>query len=153
MRCHPHPRIWPLSQGHRVRFFFFFFFLQCEFLLSFWWIWFMFGMNRRKILKCLERKSAISGELSCLATGFFIRSEDPDQTQRSAASDLVLHCLPKSQKWDARLRYTVNDLKPLCLQRAKEPTDLFKGKTGGLRNLSDEISLWMRSTVCYRMTS
>ena len=30
-------------------------------------------------------------------------SEDPDQTPRSAASDLGLHCLPVSQKWDARL--------------------------------------------------
>ena len=30
-------------------------------------------------------------------------SEDPDQTPRSAASDLGLHCLPVSQKWDTRL--------------------------------------------------
>ena len=30
-------------------------------------------------------------------------TEDPDQTPRSAASDLSLHCLPMSQKWDARL--------------------------------------------------
>ena len=30
-------------------------------------------------------------------------SEDPDQTPRSVASDLGLHCLPLSQKWDARL--------------------------------------------------
>ena len=29
-------------------------------------------------------------------------------------------------------------------QRASEHTDLFKGKTGGLRNLFDEISSWMR---------
>ena len=28
-------------------------------------------------------------------------SEDPDQMSRSAASDLGLHCLPMSQKWDA----------------------------------------------------
>ena len=27
----------------------------------------------------------------------------PVQTPRSAASDLGLHCLPWSQKWDARL--------------------------------------------------
>ena len=26
-------------------------------------------------------------------------SEDPDQTPRSAASDVGLHCLPMSQKW------------------------------------------------------
>ena len=32
-------------------------------------------------------------------------SEDPDQTPRSAASDLRLHCLPMSQKWDARLTW------------------------------------------------
>ena len=30
-------------------------------------------------------------------------SEDPDQTPRSAASDLGLYCLPRSQKRDARL--------------------------------------------------
>ena len=30
------------------------------------------------------------------------KSVDPDQTPRSAASDLGLHCLPMSQKWDAR---------------------------------------------------
>ena len=34
----------------------------------------------------------------CLAN-----SEDPDQTPRSAASDLGLHCLPRSPKRDARL--------------------------------------------------
>ena len=34
-----------------------------------------------------------------------IKSVDPDQTPRFAASDLGLHCLPMSQtqKWDARL--------------------------------------------------
>ena len=36
-------------------------------------------------------------------------SEYPDQKPRSAASDLGLHCLPMSQKWDARLIW-VNDL-------------------------------------------
>ena len=30
-------------------------------------------------------------------------SEDRDQMPHSAASDLGLHCLPMSQKWDARL--------------------------------------------------
>ena len=30
-------------------------------------------------------------------------SEDPDQTPHSAASHLGVHCLPMSQKWDARL--------------------------------------------------
>ena len=30
-------------------------------------------------------------------------SEDPDQTPRSAASDLCLHCLPMSNKKDTRL--------------------------------------------------
>ena len=30
-------------------------------------------------------------------------SVDSDQMPRSAASDLSLHCLPMSQKWDARL--------------------------------------------------
>ena len=27
-------------------------------------------------------------------------SVDPDQTPCSAASDMGLHCLPRSQKWD-----------------------------------------------------
>ena len=31
-------------------------------------------------------------------------SVDPDQTPRSAASDLGLHCLPMSLLWDARLK-------------------------------------------------
>ena len=31
--------------------------------------------------------------------------KDSDQTQRSAAIDLGLHCLPMSQKWDARLMW------------------------------------------------
>ena len=30
-------------------------------------------------------------------------SGDPEQTPQNAASDLGLHCLPRSQKWDARL--------------------------------------------------
>ena len=30
-------------------------------------------------------------------------SEDPDQTPHSAVSELGLHCLPMSQKWEARL--------------------------------------------------
>ena len=32
-------------------------------------------------------------------------SVDPDQTPRSAASDLGLHCLPMSRLWDARLKW------------------------------------------------
>ena len=32
-------------------------------------------------------------------------SVDPDQTPRSAASDLGLHCLPMSLLWDARLKW------------------------------------------------
>ena len=32
-------------------------------------------------------------------------SVDPDQTPRSAASDLGLHCLPMSHLWDARLKW------------------------------------------------
>ena len=33
----------------------------------------------------------------------FANSEEPDQTPRFAAADLVLHCLPMSHKMDARL--------------------------------------------------
>ena len=32
-------------------------------------------------------------------------SVDPDQTPRSAASDLGLHCLPMSNLWDARHKW------------------------------------------------
>ena len=32
-------------------------------------------------------------------------SADPDQTPRSAASDLGLHCLLMSHLWDARLKW------------------------------------------------
>ena len=35
-------------------------------------------------------------------------SEDPDQTPRSAASDLGLHCLPMSLLWDAWLIWVNN---------------------------------------------
>ena len=42
--------------------------------------------------------------LSCFWWKFmWANSVDPDQMLRSAASDLGLHCLPMSQKWDARL--------------------------------------------------
>ena len=32
-------------------------------------------------------------------------SVNPDQTPRSAASDLGLHCLPMSLLWDVRLKW------------------------------------------------
>ena len=35
-------------------------------------------------------------------------SVDPDQMLRSAASDLGLHCLPKSYLWDTRLKRVNN---------------------------------------------
>ena len=34
----------------------------------------------------------------------FANSGDPDQTQRSAASDLGLHCLPITLLWVSRLQ-------------------------------------------------
>ena len=36
-------------------------------------------------------------------------SEETDQTPRSAASGLVLHCLPMSHKKDARLKWANNE--------------------------------------------
>ena len=33
----------------------------------------------------------------------------PDQTPRSVAPDLDLHCLPMSQKWDARLIWVISN--------------------------------------------
>ena len=41
-------------------------------------------------------------------------SADPDQTPHSVVSDLGLHCLPMSQKWDARLIW-VKNLKKVVL--------------------------------------
>ena len=38
-------------------------------------------------------------------------SEDLDQTPRSVESDLGLHCLPMSQKWDARLIWVNTTIK------------------------------------------
>ena len=35
----------------------------------------------------------------------YANSADPDQTPRSAASDLGLHCLPRSRKRDTRLMW------------------------------------------------
>ena len=40
-------------------------------------------------------------------------SVDPDHTQRSAASDLGLHCLPMSLFWDVRLKW----IKPCTLHK------------------------------------
>ena len=39
---------------------------------------------------------------------FSANSVDPDQTPRSAASDLGQHCLPMSILWDARYKYVKN---------------------------------------------
>ena len=36
---------------------------------------------------------------------FNANNVDPDQTPRSAASDLGLHCLPMSLLWDTRLKW------------------------------------------------
>ena len=53
--------------------------------------------------------STFKGYLVCLVCisftefpAFNANSIDPDQTPRSAASDLGLHCLPMSLLWDAR---------------------------------------------------
>ena len=41
---------------------------------------------------------------------FNANSEDPDQTPRSAASDLGLHCLPMSFLWDAMLKWVKSNI-------------------------------------------
>ena len=48
------------------------------------------------IISCFVEISVLNGN-----------SVDPDQTPRSAASDLDLHCLPMSLLWDARLKWEV----------------------------------------------
>ena len=40
----------------------------------------------------------------------YVSSAKPDQTPRSVASDLVLHCLPSSHKTDAKLITAQADL-------------------------------------------
>ena len=56
----------------------------------------------------------------------FANSGDPDQTPRSAASDLGLHCLQMSPLWDARLIW----VKPVFI-RAKPPPPLPLNSDGG----------------------
>ena len=43
-----------------------------------------------------------------------VNSEGPDRTPRSAASDLGLHCLPRSQKKDVRLIWIKDRIALLC---------------------------------------
>ena len=38
---------------------------------------------------------------------FNSKSVEPNQTPRSAASDLYLHCLPMSLLWDARIKWFI----------------------------------------------
>ena len=52
----------------------------------------------------------------------YANSADPDQTPRSAASDLGLHCLHRSQKGDARLIW----VKVFLVLRQKVMWSLFK---------------------------
>ena len=40
---------------------------------------------------------------------------DPDQTPRSAASDLGLHCLPMSHLWDARHKWVNRGPFSICI--------------------------------------
>ena len=64
-------------------------------------------------------------------------SEDPDQMPRSAASDLGLHCLPMTQKWDVGL-YGLNFIGKTC----------FKEKTYHIRYVWFLIpfsSFWVQS--------
>ena len=44
----------------------------------------------------------------------FANIEKPDQTPRSAASDLGLHCLPITLLWISRQQLVKLDLKDLC---------------------------------------
>ena len=41
----------------------------------------------------------------CRNSLLIANSVDPDQTPRSAASNLGLHCVPMSLLWDARLKW------------------------------------------------
>ena len=54
--------------------------------------------------------SGVSGQFLLLSCSVELselnaNSVDPDQTPRSAASDLGLHCLPLTLLWDARLKW------------------------------------------------
>ena len=43
-------------------------------------------------------------------------NEDPDQMPRSVASDLGLHCLPMSKKWDARRIWVTGETDSVILK-------------------------------------
>ena len=45
-------------------------------------------------------------------------SMEPDQTPRSAASDLGLHCLPMSHLWDVRHKWVKHSELPIHLNNA-----------------------------------
>ena len=67
--------------------------------------------------------SSLRGVLSVLIISMFkempvvnANSVDPDQTPRSAASDLGQHCLPMSHLWDARHKW-VNRRDTIPVQR------------------------------------
>ena len=76
-------------------------------------------------------------------------NEDPDQTPRSAASDLGLHCLPVSQKWDARLIW-VN----LFYDYANFSSKMQIEQVSSQNNDSDDdpLALTLRS-MCFRSAS
>ena len=67
----------------------------------------------------------------------------PDQTPRSAASDFGLHCLPMSQKWDARLIW-VNICLILTVVDVKSGTAVSSRRFGRINTTSTDSvrSVW-----------
>ena len=63
-------------------------------------------------------------------------SEDTDQTPRSAASELGLHCLHMSQKWDAIILV-------LLLSSQKIAYSIRNVEIGNLRLFADDTSLYI----------
>ena len=68
-------------------------------------------------------------------TLLYANSGEPDQTQRFAASDLVLHCLPLSYKKDARLLWVKKMFAVTLLIIFQVGRHLILGGGGGSTNL------------------
>ena len=70
-RYHPHPSTWTLGQGHRLRIFILIFTMS---IFATFLIWFIFGMNKHKILKYFRkekhnfRQAVLSIDRSCIKT-------------------------------------------------------------------------------------
>ena len=69
-------------------------------------------------------------------------SVDPDQTPRSSASELGLHCLPMSLLWDARLKRVGETYPKTILSKPRNTIDLIaKSEINNLAS-DDRTTKW-----------